>query len=954
MGNSSAFCFNKHIWIALLLFSSCLIAQKTKYKINALLNTETKLIEVEQEILFTNPDTEKLNVIYLQDWVNAYKDTQTPLAIRFAEDFNRSFYTSLKSKRGFTTLDTLHNQTLSLNWERLVDQPDIIKVLLPQYLSPGETTTLTINYTIKIPDSKFTGMGINDAGRVYLNHWNIVVAPFVNGFWQLQSNLNLGDYSGQASDYEITWYYPKKYYLISNLIETKNEKSDELKIAYFNDSNRIQADFIFETSNKFLTISLENGKQLVTDLLPPDSTKVNLKATIEKVIQYADTLLTPFPNEKILILKSSYDKNPFYGLSQLQTEVKISKNKKINLKFFSDTFFYEIKILKAYFGRYINQTLAIDKRKNHWIIGGLHTYSMIKYINDFYPEQKFLGKIAEFKILNQTLLKNYSIAKLGFNDAYEFIYEFAENSNIHQIDMQSKDKLSKFNEKIASPNHVGVGLRYIEAYQNSEWLLKSLKLYLSAKGELDFESLLRSEGDDLDWFFDFYLKERKSFDLKVRELQKTVDSISFKVISRDQRALPALIGLVKDNKIIKQEWVKLNSQDTVIKWGRSEADYIAINPNVNFPENNKANNWKSLKSPIGIKPIKFTLIKDSEDLQKEQVFFHPVFDFNAYDGITSGIRFYNSRIKNRPFEFDFHPQYSFIEKSVVGFFKADYKLFKADSRNYLTRFRVSGSSFHYDSNYRYTVLIPSIGWSFRPDNIRDNKRQILQIIWYNVFRDKSPNVIVTPDYSILNLRHVFVRNNTIDYLSTGTNIELSNSFTKIQFTGEARKLFPSGRQLSGRIFFGKFFSHNSLDTQFFDFNLNRPSDYLFRYGYLGRSETTGVYSQQFIPAEGGFKAKFDESTANDYMISLNASVGVWKWLEVYSDVGILKNQGRDAKIYYDSGIKLNLTPDYLEIYLPVFSSNGFEITQPKFATKIRFILDPGFKTLTSLFTRKWF
>ena len=162
MGNSSAFCFNKHIWIALLLFSSCLIAQKTKYKINALLNTETKLIEVEQEILFTNPDTEKLNVLYLQDWVNAYKDTQTPLAIRFAEDFNRSFYTSLKSKRGFTTLDTLHNQTLSLNWERLVDQPDIIKVLLPQYLSPGETTTLTINYTIKIPDSKFTGMGIND------------------------------------------------------------------------------------------------------------------------------------------------------------------------------------------------------------------------------------------------------------------------------------------------------------------------------------------------------------------------------------------------------------------------------------------------------------------------------------------------------------------------------------------------------------------------------------------------------------------------------------------------------------------------------------------------------------------------------------------------------------------------------------------------------------------------
>ena len=355
-----------------------------------------------------------------------------------------------------------------------------------------------------------------------------------------------------------------------------------------------------------------------------------------------------------------------------------------------------------------------------------------------------------------------------------------------------------------------------------------------------------------------------------------------------------------------------------------------------------------------MKPLKFTLVKDAEDLQKEQVFFHPVFDFNAYDGITTGIRFYNSRVKNRPFEFDFHPQYSFVEKSVVGFFKADYKLFKANSKNYLTRFRVSGRSFHYDSNYRYSVLIPSIGWSFRPKNIRDNKQQILQLAWYNVFRDKSPNVVTNPDYSILNLRHAFVQNNTIDYLSARSNIEFSKPFGKIQFTGEARKLFPSGRQLSARVFLGKFLWYNNLNTQFFDFNLNRPSDYLFQYGYLGRSETTGVYSQQYIPAEGGFKSKFEQSTANDYMISLTTSMGIWKWFEVYGDVGMLKNIGSDAKVYFDSGIKLNLTPDYLELYFPIFSSNGFSLTQPRFATKIRFILYPGFKTLTSLFTRKWF
>ena len=184
-----------------------------------------------------------------------------------------------------------------------------------------------------------------------------MVAPFRNDVWQLQSNLNLDDYSGLPSDYELIWHYPKKYYLTSNLVEKQTQENDTVKTTTFQDIDRIQADFIFDTSNRFISVFLENGKQVVTDLLPPNSGEVDLKYTLERVIQYADKLYTPFPNKKILILKSNYNKNPFYGISQLQTEVKISKRKTLNLKFFLDTFFYEIKLLKASFGRYINQTL---------------------------------------------------------------------------------------------------------------------------------------------------------------------------------------------------------------------------------------------------------------------------------------------------------------------------------------------------------------------------------------------------------------------------------------------------------------------------------------------------------------------------------------------------------------------------------------------------------------------
>ena len=90
------------------------------------------------------------------------------------------------------------------------------------------------------------------------------------------------------------------------------------------------------------------------------------------------------------------------------------------------------------------------------------------------------------------------------------------------------------------------------------------------------------------------------------------------------------------------------------------------------------------------------------------------------------------------------------------------------------------------------------------------------------------------------------------------------------------------------------------------------------------------------------------------MISINSSIGIWKWIEFYGDIGTLKNQNRNAVSYFDTGIKLNLVQDYFELFFPLYSSNGFEPSQDQYATKIRFIFYPRLSTLSSLFTRKWF
>ena len=75
-------------------------------------------------------------------------------------------------------------------------------------------------------------------------------------------------------------------------------------------------------------------------------------------------------------------------------------------------------------------------------------------------------------------------------------------------------------------------------------------------------------------------------------------------------------------------------------------------------------------------------------------------------------------------------------------------------------------------------------------------------------------------------------------------------------------------------------------------------------------------------SEGGFKSKFLNPLANDYIVSSNLGIGLWKWVELYADFGISKNIGSLPKGYYDSGIRLNLLPDFLEIFLPIQSSEN--------------------------------
>jgi len=90
------------------------------------------------------------------------------------------------------------------------------------------------------------------------------------------------------------------------------------------------------------------------------------------------------------------------------------------------------------------------------------------------------------------------------------------------------------------------------------------------------------------------------------------------------------------------------------------------------------------------------------------------------------------------------------------------------------------------------------------------------------------------------------------------------------------------------------------------------------------------------------------------MTTLNGSCNVWNWIELYGDLGMIKNKYQSPQFVYDSGVRLNLVTDYFELYFPVYSNNGLEINQKNYNEKIRFVITFSPGTLINLFNRKWF
>jgi hypothetical protein len=580
---------------------------------------------------------------------------------------------------------------------------------------------------------------------------------------------------------------------------------------------------------------------------------------------------------------------------------------------------------------------------------------MMDYVETYYPDVKLLGSFSNF-----FGVKWFYASDLMFNDRYQFIHETTIRQNLGQAVDFPQDSLLKFNQKLSNPYKGGLGFKYLEDYLDKKTVNESLKLYFE-KNKLkhsdpdDYFDILSSLTDkDISWFPANYLGSNKDIDFKIDKITKISDSIKIRLLNKTKNPMPVAVYQLKDKEVISKDWVNAFYNDTIIYLKDLGSDQLAVNYEEIIPEFNQRNNFKS-RGKILNKPFQFRLLEDIEDPKYNQLFLIPEFTYNLYDGLVIGPKLYNTSLLPKQLSYKVTPKYGLTSNALVGGASVDYTQFLKGEDLFAVRYGLNGSRFSYDRDLFYNRYSGFISMTYRPQDLRDNSRHNLSVRTVNVDQDESEFIETEePNYNIFNIRYNFSNKNLDRFLTSSIDYQIAKKFSKVSTTFSFRKLFNNNRQINFRFYGGLFLYNDTQNSNYFSFALDRPTDYLFDYNYYGRSEESGLFSQQFIMAEGGFKSQFDQRFADDWIVSTNVSTTVWNWIFVYGDAGFFKNSFSNPRFVYDSGIRLNFVEDYFELYLPVYSSNGWEFRDENYDQRIRFVVTLDLSTLFKLFTRKWY
>ncbi|MFP3593337.1 aminopeptidase [Chryseobacterium sp. SIMBA_038] len=939
----------KSISICLVLFLGVVevSAQKDSIYIEAKLSSDKKTLNINQELVYYNNSEKDLDTVKLLNWVSAYRKRGTSLVYRKLEDRNNDLHFAKPEEQGkllSLNIKSSDNQDISVN---NISEENLF-LPLTKTLKPGESVKLQLQYQMQLPDKKFTGYGTSDK-NIALKYFFIVPDHFDPDNISQRNYHDIEESISFNTFWTVNFDIPVNYFIESNL--------QQIQMNSFKGYLDSDPEFLI-SQNEFPSIKI-NTSDINTEVkfgynLKPEE-KQNLEFYLPLHLKFIKEKIGSVP-ERIFISDKFRDKEDFFGNNDITF-----------LKFRFRLFTEAEKTDMDYFGiiakKILDESIITDKQDNHWFKNGLKSYLEIQYLNKFYSETKLLGTLPETKVFGVKPLKLFHASKVKLIDRYGLAYQYIMSQNLDQKIDEKFTVLSNFNDMAISGFETGSLFNYSADKMGYEKFNTLLKNYIAENTDKqinpkDFLKQLSQEDKTTSYLTDF-LEHKNRVNFKLKRFKKEDDSLNINIYKNTISSIPVKLETeTKETKEKKEYWIETDENENTKMFSIPALDIykITLNNDFIFPESKYRDNFLYAKGFFSnTKKIKLKLIKDIPNPEFNEIYVSPRVRFNnTYDKFLIGFNFKNQSFFDQKFLYSVTPTYSTGTGQLTGSGSVSYSFLPAESILRSLTFGVSGSYFHYDYDlaYRKASIFSNI-------NFRKNPRSTVSRgigLSYTYFeRDLSPLMIANRDYDKYNLWSVgygYSDNQMIHEKSLSVSTQGMEDFNKITAEAFYRWEFAPKQKLSVRLF-GGYFLRNETRNNTFNYGISRVSDYSFSYNLLGQSANSGILSQQFILADGGFKS-FIPGSVNKWVTSVNVDSSVWKIFHVYADAGVYKNKDQPTKFIWDTGVKVRVIPDFLEVYFPIQSSLGFEPSFKDYAKRIRYTLVLNLGSIINAARRGWY
>ena len=987
-------------FVVLISNSQEYFQQKVDTYIDVELDDENHILRGFEKMVYYNNSSLNLDKIIIHLWPNAYKNSNTNLAKQKYSDGSTSFKYAESIDLGYIdSLDFKVNGEI-VKWQFLNEQIDISELLLTKPLKPGDSIIITTPFRVKIPSGKFSRLG--HIGQSYqITQWFAKPAVFDKNGWHPMSYLDQGEFFSEFGNYDVSITVPKNYVLMATgdlqnkeELEFLNEKAEltsqlikENKLPVRDSLGRkdmsfpkssvekktlrfIQKnvhDFAWFTDKRYHVLKGEvnvNNRKITSWALFTNNEAKLWRRSIEYIndaTRYFSKWVGEYPYNHVTAVDGTISAGG--GMEYPNITVIGSSGDSKSL---------ETVIVHEVGHNWYYGILGSNERENAWMDEGLNTYIEIRYMEEKYPNGYFRKK-------DSTQNKSRGISlniPMEEKELQHIAYQFNASRNYDQpLKMGSKD-FTQMNYGAMVYCKTGIGFHYLKAFLGEALFDNCMNEYFNQWKfkhpnpndiKIVFENVSK---ENLDWFFEDYIKTTKKTDYSLKKVSKINDQeylIKLKNVTGYNSPIP--VQMINDsNEIISEKWINGFKKDTTFVYktsvnpSRIAMDYDVITTDYNYKNHiAKANGIFKFYKPIKFKFLPISINNNKENL----IYYSPIIAGNAYDKTMVGLALYNSGINDKKVEWLINPLYGFGSKKLVGSGKIQTNI---NTNGLFPRIELGYKIRSYNNEHnelykeqRWTKQEIFTDLRIKSKNLRSSPFQNIILRTIRVDDFGPDGTFIWPaepigktayygeiEYNLKSRQILKPKELKLNYIyGFNENINLVNC---LQLTSKIEKSYnKSSDKIRWRFFAGYHFNQDiSKQYSFYLSGKNGRTDYLYDNIYLGRNSSNQEHllSRQNDNSYGGFKVMDTTLRSNSWMISNNFKMDIPKLpIGIFADLGIFKSSSGDNKIKwgYNAGIYTSIVvnEEIIGIYLPILYSDniGGTLNDFKVLQRINFIFN---------------